>query len=371
MKIIEHFIEILILIIFLSSCAGGDDGKAAEQSSWDKVKNSAYVEVFLTSEYNTPSKLNIATLGWEDGINISRDGLNIYATYIPADFLSFVLSGDTIDNLQYYDRGPHYDMDFVTNPAAATYPWYQSDIIYASRASVSENFSPWYTSGMKRSSYSEGALSAVFLNSTSIDICVFTSNENYLEKNNFKIITGTTPDPSGIGNFITATDPTGTSLINTKYTEDNPHIERLNTTDLVLFFDSEDRPGGAGSHDLWYSVSSNNGSDWSVPVNVSSINTADKEHQPHLFYDGTDWWLYYSAYHTDLKLAIFRAKQGTPGDWNSWGSPEIVIGAGNTSGIGEPTLTDNGDLYFVAIYENPDGTDHDRYDADAWVALKK
>ncbi len=358
----------LLLTAFFISCVN-DNNNGTELSSWEITKNNAAVQVFLTSEYDTPSKLSIATLGWEDGINISRDGLHIYATYIPADFLSFVLNGDSVDQLQYYDRGPHYDMDLVTNPAGETYPWYQSDIIYATRTSVNSNFSAWTTTGMKRHSFSEGALSTVFLNSTTIDICAFTSNENYTELNNIKVIRNTTANPSGDGSFITTTD-TGTSSINTIYIEDNPHIERIDGNNLVLFFDSEDRPGGEGSHDIWYSTSNNDGSSWSTPAAVTTINTASKEHQPHLYFDGTDWWLYYSAYYSDSKLAIFRSKR-TDNDWNSWGVSEVVIGAGNTSGIGEPTLTANGDLYFVVIYENPEGSYYDRYDGDPWVAIKK
>jgi len=43
--------------------------------------------------------------------------------------------------------------------------------------------------------------------------------------------------------------------------------------------------------------------------------------------------------------------------------------AGNTAEIGEPTLTEGGgDLCFVAVLENPDGTDFDRFDAAPWMA---
>ena len=61
-----------------------------------------------------------------------------------------------------YDRGPHYDMDFIHNPAGASYLWYQSDIIYAHRPSTGHDFSDWQTSSMKRHSYSEGGLTTVF-----------------------------------------------------------------------------------------------------------------------------------------------------------------------------------------------------------------
>jgi len=367
MKLSLSFAAFLFMFSLLSCTGDGD----SETDAWEEVKSTSSVSVNLTSEYDIPSRLAISTIGWEDGINISRDGLNIYVTYMPADLLSFTLNGDSVENYYLYDRGPHYDMDFVTNPVGGTYLWYQSDIVIASRSSVSENFSDWHTSSMKRSIYSEGALTTLFSGSD-IDICAFTSNDDYTAQNNIKIITGITGgDPFGIGDLITSIDTVGTSSINTNYIEDNPHIERIDSSNLVLFFDSEDRPGGEGGHDIWYSTSSDNGTTWSTPAAVTSINTSSKEHQPHLYNDGTDWWLYYSAYHTDGKLAIYRAKQQTVSDWDSWGTPELVLSAGNTAGIGEPTLTDNGDLYFVVVYENPDGTDYDKYDADPWVAKKK
>ena len=97
-----------------------------------------------------------------------------------------------------------------------------------------------------------------------------------------------------------------------------------------------------------------------LPLNISSVNTANQEHQPHLYNDGTDWYLYFSATHTDGKLAIFRAKQQMSGDWDSWGTKELVIGAGNSAGVGEPTLTSSGDISFVVVYENPGGGEYDR-----------
>ena len=47
-------------------------------------------------------------------------------------------------------------------------------------------------------------------------------------------------------------------------TEDNPHIERIDATHLVLMFDSDNYTGGLGSHDIWYSVSTDNAASWSA-----------------------------------------------------------------------------------------------------------
>lgn len=370
LKILKIITFILITYFHFVSCTLGSSNNDSGISTWDSVKSNTIILNNQTDEYNTPYMLDIATLGWEDGINISRNGLYLYATYMPADLLSFSLNGSDVSEYVDYDRGPHYDMSFDGSAIGASYDWYQSDIIYASRTTVNDAFSSWYTSDMKRSLYSEGGFSAVFSGDTIIDILAFTSNDVYTAQNNIKIISNTNANPSGTGTLITTIDTTGTTSINTNYIEDNPHIERIDSNNLVLFFDSEDRPSGVGSHDIWYSTSSNNGSTWSSPVNVSSINSTGQDHQPHLYNDGTDWWLYYSAKHTDNKLGIFRAKQGTADDWDSWGTPELVLGAGNAAGIGEPTLTDNGDLFFVVVYENPDGTYYDTYDADAWLATR-
>jgi hypothetical protein len=366
----KSLVFLMVFILFISCDHGNEnDSSGTALSSWEQTKSDAYVEVALTDEFEEASSLSIATLGWEDGLNVSRNGLYLYATYIPADFLSYTLSGSSDPSeIPNYARGPVYDMDFTQNPAGESYEWYHSDILFASRSSTDEDFSSWSTADMKRASYSEGAVSTVFSDADTIEMVAFTSNEDYTNQNNIYVIANTAANPSGTGSALTAvTDGT----VNTEYVEDNPHLEKINSNNWVLFFDSEDRPGGLGSHDLWYSTSSDGGMTWTGAANVSSINTVDKEHQPHLYNDGIDWYLYFAQYHSDNKLAIFRSKQGTADDWDSWETPELVLSAGNTAGIGEPTLTDEGDLFFVVITENSEGSSTDRYDGDPWVAWGK
>lgn len=350
-----------------------------QPTTWDIVKSNASVNVALSTEYDDATRLNISNLGWEDGLHVSRDGLHLYAVYMPADFLSFLLNGDSVENIINYDRGPHYDMDLVTNPTGGSYTWYQSDIIYTSRANVNDDFSEWNTSDMKRHSFSEGAPNPSFNDANdTIEAMTFTSNEIYTAQNNIYLVLGTSLNPSGVGSPIDTIDTTTScggaalSSINTNCIEDNPHLQKISgASSWVLFFDSEDRTDGLGSHDIWYATTTDDGVTWSVPANVSTINTASQEHQPHLYHDGNDWWLYFAKAHTDNKLAIFRAKQQTLNNWDDWGIQELVISAGNTEGIGEPTLTANGDLYFVAVLKNDTGSSTDKYDADPFVALHK
>lgn len=363
--------RIILLIGFISgilllSCKAPEDPAIADP--WEAVRRDAQVSIELDGLWSQAQPLDISTAGWEDGLYVSRDGLHLYATYIPADFLSFVLAEAAPQDLPLYARGPEYTMDFLTNPTGEDYLWYQSDILYSSRTSVDQAFSPWSVSNLQRSVYSEGAFNAVFSDSNAIEMAIFTSNEEYTSLNNFKIIRNSSANPEGIGEFITPTDTLGTDSINTLYTEDNPHLEHLDGDQWLLFFDSEDRPGGKGGHDIWYSISNDNGISWSTPLNANSLNTSGKEHQPHLFREENQWYLYFSSPGPDGKLGIYRALQNISGDWDSWGTPEAVILAGNTAGIGEPSLTSQGDLYFTVILENPAGSATDRYDADPWMA---
>ena len=160
-----------------------------------------------------------------------------------------------------------------------------------------------------------------------------------------------------------------------KYHEDNPHMERpdpAKPNHLVLFFDSDDRPG-KGQHDIFYSESDDAGATWSGPFPVSSVNTALDEEQPHLFREKGQWWLYLTAVNeSDHKLGIFRYRQARAGDWDSWVDRQLVVGAGTAAGVGEPTLTEDGDLSFVVVIDNAaGGTKTDRYDCDPWFMKRK
>jgi len=165
------------------------------------------------------------------------------------------------------------------------------------------------------------------------------------------------------------------SQINSEYNEDNPHIERLSNDTLILFFERENHPQNISDFNIWYSMSSDNGNSWTEAQNVSSINNfgnSNSEHiQPHLHFETSlnNWYLFFTTTYSDGKLAIYRSLKGT--NWNDWQTPKLVLSSGNSIGIGEPTLTQNGDLYFVTVIENPNGTKYNRYDCDAWYIKRK
>jgi hypothetical protein len=231
---------------------------------------------------------------------------------------------------------------------------------------VSERFSSWTNSGVSKSVFSEGAPFSYRKSGSVYEKFVYNSN-NKAPTYDLDIwsVDNTGLNPSGSGAPLA-------NFPHSDYTEDNPDMENVGSNTVVLMFDSNDYPGGLGSHDIYYSISNDNGANWSAVNNLSTVNTALQEHQPHLYKNSEgDYFLYFSATNTDGKLAVFRVKQQNPGDWNSWGSRQLVVSAGNTAGVGEPTLTDNGDLSFVVVYENRDGGNYDRYDADPWFMPKR
>ncbi|HHG86564.1 MAG TPA: T9SS type A sorting domain-containing protein [Bacteroidetes bacterium] len=343
-------------------------GNVGYCQNWMLIKDTVSPLIAIPAEFDSIYPQPLATLGWEDGIHISGDGLHLYCTYLPIDFLSFVLNGGLPNNFSstYLRGAPDFGMDLISNIIGAT-EWLHSDILYAHRAAVTDTFSTWTLSGMERSFYSEGAPAPVFtINKDSIEFMLFTSNDNTTNHSDIWMIHNTSANPSGIGSPMPFP-------VNTPQNEDNPHLVRLDNSNLVLMFDSDNLPGGLGNNDIWFAGSSDNGLTWSVPANVSSINTSNKEHQPFLYQDlnTNKWWLYYAAMHTDGKLAIFRAEQGQPNNWNSWGTPELVIGAGNAAGIGEPTLTENGDISFVVVYVDPNNNSiYNHFDSDPWFLRK-
>jgi hypothetical protein len=357
---------IVLLAVILQLSCGHKEKKilVLPPDEWAVIKQNASPYVALPGEFNTPVIQPLSTMGWEDGIHISRDGLDLYCTYAPGDLFSWTLNSGDPTKFGPYRRGPLFGMDLVTNPVG-TSSWIHSDILYAHRNYVTERFSSWVRTGISKPVFSEGAPFPLDKSGSVLGKFIYTCNNKPPGYDvDIWSVDNTGLNPSG----------TGTPLPNfphTTQTEDNPHLERIDANTLVLMFDSDNYIGGKGSNDIWYSISADNGASWSVPANVSSINTSGKEHQPHLYKNsGGEWYLYYSAYHSDGKLGIFRAKQQSAGNWDSWGPGELVIGAGNTEGVGEPTLTGNGDISFVVIYKKT-GNPYDMYDADPWFMQKK
>ena len=346
-------------------------GTLSAQPDWDTIKANAKPFVALPDEFEAPYKLPIAVGGWEDGLYVTRDGLNLYCIYLPVDAFSFVYAGDgDITNFSAYRRGPTFGMDLTTNPAGAS-EWLHGDILYTHRNSVDEPFPEWQLSNLARPVFSEGAVQVVMKNDSTADFFVYTSNHDSApgaDDVDILFFRDSSLNPSGVGEFLPPP-------VRTDQQDTNPHIERLDDSNLVLFYDSGDRfdSGGPVNVDMSFSTSDDDGATWSQPKPLTSLNTAGDDQMPHPFRDDNgQWWLYFMGEDLNtMKSGIYRARQETSGDWDSWTDKELVIGVGNTFAVGEPTLTRYGDIAFVVIYEAADGTPTDKYDNDPWVMPRK
>lgn len=360
----------VIIAVILTGCGSSPSSDQPLETppppltGWAAVRASAQPHVAV-SDFDVPVVQAIAGDAWEDGICISRDGLSLYATYVPADLLSFVMAGGDQTHAADYLRGPTLGMDLHTNPVGMT-TWIHGNIVYAQRASTTIPFAPWQLTAMARPTWSEGGAQPYGTSTATWNLFAYTTNEHAPDyKAHICIARNAAHNPTTLASLLPAPVTTSTS-------EDNPHVERVDASHLVLFFDSDDRPGASGAHDLWWTTSADDGATWAVPAPVTSLNSSTEEEQPHLFQDGGTWRLYFTATNpADGKLGIYRATQTTPGDWNSWGTRQLVIGAGNTAGVGEPTLTSYGDLSFVTVIQDPRGPATNRFDADPWLAARR
>lgn len=366
---------IVIGFIFFQNCAAKktDPPYTVQLTGWDLAKSEQTPTNSLTSLYNNPTKLSVGTLAWEDGIYISRDGLTLFAQYSQMDlYKATVEDAQANPNLYTYKRGPSLGQDL--NPPVGlglTNDWMHSDLAFSTRTSADGDFPAWTLSNVKKGLFNDAAPQGILnaSNSSQFDIFVYTDDDNapsYAPK--IRILRNVPRNPTGPGSFLISTAVSAATLY-----DENPHIERYDSNDpnkLVLFFDSKSR---SSSLDIFYSTSTDGGTTWSAIQAVSTVNSTATEHQPHLYFDGSFWWLYLSAYNSDdSKMGIFRYKQGTPGNWNTWQNKELVISAGTSVGVGEPSLTSSGDIAFVVITQNTQNpTATDKYDADPWIMKKK
>ncbi|MBP9796652.1 MAG: hypothetical protein KBD42_11455, partial [Chitinophagales bacterium] len=89
MKLKHLFIMVNVLLIMRSPIQAQ---LTIPSEIWDSVKTNTHpiVVASFTDQYETPFRMPLADYGWEDGLQISFDGLNLYALYAPADLLSWI-----------------------------------------------------------------------------------------------------------------------------------------------------------------------------------------------------------------------------------------------------------------------------------------
>ncbi len=125
---------------------------------------------------------------------------------------------------------------------------------------------------------------------------------------------------------INPSQNSATPIFVTDGAEDNPHIERLNDTTLVILFDRD--------RYIYYSLSFDNGDTWLNPIMITQTlnDQSPYDVQPHLWHDGNDWWVYFCADNPNFRRCIYKSKQMIENDWNSWGPKELVIEPGEIIG---------------------------------------
>jgi len=365
----------VLLAVLLAGCADHQDQSPPPgRPDWAHIKAHAKPQLVLADEFSTPVLLKPpASPAWEDGIFISRDGLRLYAFYSPADVYQYAVNtaGQTgcIDITPYL-RGPRLGMDLQTNPWGCDKVLH-SDIAYATRDSTSRPFGPWRLSNMAAPLTWEGGFQAMDNGDGAIDAVLSRSTDE--RKNDLYWARGVSHNPP-LSAFAPMPDP-----INSPSQEDNPHLERLDDTTLVLLFDNHGQ--GDSRTTIRYAMSHDDGVHWTPPAALgANINAGPHDLTGHLYFDGDEWWLYFAS-ERDGALAIYRSLHQTGdliADFDDWGPAQLVVapgpvddGSGFMSGVGEPSLTSRGDLVFAAVYGASNPTPFDASDIDAWIAMRK
>ena len=122
-------------------------------------------------------------------------------------------------------------------------------------------------------------------------------------------------------------------LLNAQYQIGEIHVSSDGT---ALYFHS-DRRGGKGGYDIW--VTTRSTGDWTTPVNIQAVNSADTDGWPFVSESGGELWFTRTYMGTP---AIFRSVSGPTG----LSEPELIV----SQFAGEPTLDRDGTLYFVHHY---------------------
>jgi hypothetical protein len=359
---------IILSIVIVTSTKGQNS-----QNVWDSIKSITMPVVLPTfqNQYDTPYKQPLADYGWEDGLQISPNGLNLYALYAPMDFLSwrnFFFANQQLPlcslfgNMSYIRPYANtYGMDLVTNPFGCDSITANIDIVYSNRNTVNDSFTTWQLSGIARPILQEGGPAPLFseTDSTVADLFMFTGNGDIW------MIKNTTLNPTGINSAIRLPSPINPD--STEFIADNAYLARINGDSIILIYEKYTIPN---FRVFMYSFSSDTGSTWSTPQAITTIDTAlgHIEH-PCLYKDNTNqWWLYFSIDYT----FIAKARQTIAGNWDSWDAPENIISKGNALSIGEPSVTINGDISFSIAYINTVINDTtDAYDLDPWFLPHK
>jgi len=310
------------------ACGGGGGGQApcstapqdnssdaALVAAWDAVRQQGMAELQVAEGWGNPELLqgSVNTIGWEDSAFIAPDGSTLYFAYVNVDLVAWVLLGGANQAaiLQYL-RGPTRG---VPQP-----PYVLSG----------------YGSGRERNAF---CVPAPF---PFAQTGVYQWGMHRSDDGSWYYVQSTADLSSR------AIYENGAPLwapITVEGDEDDPHLA-LTSYGRELFFWSDLRAGGPGGGDLWVSIKT--GNLWGMPVPLAApINSDSKESQPHFRPDGR---LFFTSSRDGIDSIYVSTRQGA----NSWSAPGKVLWAnpgGAVAGIGEPTLTADGQwLTFVVAF---------------------
>jgi len=395
----KNFPLLCCLILFVGCGGGSEFSPSRSPTLWDRIKSNASPSLLLNTEFNTPTRLaNVSTLAWEDGVYVSDDGLHLFAFYAPVSLFKFqgyvnsysYVAPNVCAPISDYIRGtiltgsdfelqPPYDLPgSICNHGNGIV---HSEIAHASRASLNDGFSSWTRHSVSTDFVYDGGFAATDNNDGSYHLVYSQATSDGNQNDIYWVQDATSLNPG------TVTPTAFPDPINTNMQEDNPHLERISTTELVLLFDNHYETGGSGDTRISYSISTDNGTSWSVPeiIATGTINDYTEDLSGHLYLDNANnWWLYFTS-NRGGKVEIWRIQHTNNNlvtDFDNWNTMSIekVIAAGGVAGdagtiegAGEPSLTANGDLYFAVVYckKQSDQTDFVGCDIDPWVATKK
>jgi len=123
-----------------------------------------------------------------------------------------------------------------------------------------------------------------------------------------------------------------------------------------------DHAGGQGGVDNWKVARS--GDTWGEPVNLGpALNTAQMDGWPFVSEDGSELWFLRDYGSIGPGPALFRSVRTDSG----WGAPQEVIARFS----GEPTLDNDGNLYFTHHFYDDFSATGKMIEADIYVAYRK
>ncbi|MFN3404522.1 MAG: T9SS type A sorting domain-containing protein [Cytophagaceae bacterium] len=353
----------LIAFLLFSSNAS-----AQIKQEWDALKQQKkpVLNPSFAGTYSEPELLALTDYGWEDGIHISKNGLYLYSLYYPGDLLSWtnyflanISNPDlctTFGNTQFLrPYADHYGMDLKTNPFGCD-SVFNVDIVFSNRNNLTETFTTWQLSNLKQPVYAEASPMPLFsyTDPDKLHIFAYTMDEKiWFIKNT---------DPSNLNSAAAYQLPDHINPVNKEFIVDNVVLEWIDENNIIMVYEKYTNPE---QRKFMYSISNDKGDSWSEPNEITSINNLEGhiEH-PNVYKDQAGNWSFYYS----LNFDIVRSYQIQSGNWQEWSLPEVIVSKGDLAGIGEPSITVNGDIVFVGVMHHQSSQNsNDKFDADPWT----